>query len=78
MSDTRQTPPTVGFTLIPVQTVCPHCASHRVEAMRDQVYEAASSVTWYQCRDCRRMWSLPKPVFSASASTDNDKLPGSS
>lgn len=28
--------------------------------MKDRPYEAAATNTWYQCRDCKRMWSLPK------------------
>jgi hypothetical protein len=28
--------------------------------MKDRSYDATSAITWYQCRDCGRMWSLPK------------------
>jgi len=44
-----------------MQTVCPHCKSPTIAAMHERFYEEASSVTWYQCKRCRRMWSLAKP-----------------
>jgi len=39
---------------------CPHCDSARIEQMLDRTYESQATNTWYQCKNCRRMWSLPK------------------
>jgi transposase-like protein len=43
---------------------CPHCDSANIERMPDRPYESQSPVTWFQCRDCKRLWSVPKPVPS--------------
>jgi hypothetical protein len=40
--------------------VCPHCDGVDVHPMRLRHHEAESQVTWYECRDCKRMWSIPK------------------
>jgi hypothetical protein len=45
---------------VPVQTCCPHCDSRNIEPMALRSYESTSAITWYQCRDCSRMWNLPK------------------
>jgi hypothetical protein len=50
---------------------CPHDDSHRIEPMRDRVYETEATNTWYQCQDCRRMWSLPQAAAVPSR-YDND------
>ena len=40
---------------------CPHCDSPHIEQMADRSYEASSTVTWFHCHMCGRMWSQPKP-----------------
>ena len=45
---------------MPIQSHCPHCDSENIEQMKDRSYEKDSATTWYQCRDCKRMWSLKK------------------
>jgi hypothetical protein len=45
---------------MPIQDCCPHCDSQHVEPMKDRDYEAEATTTWYQCHDCKRMWSIPK------------------
>ena len=45
---------------MPIQIRCPHCDSDKVEQMKDRSYEVTSVNTWYQCLDCKRMWSLRK------------------
>jgi transposase-like protein len=54
--------------------VCPHCDGPNVERMKDRSYEATSTNTWYECRDCRRMWSLTKQP-QVNGSRDNDQSP---
>ena len=44
-----------------VPTYCPHCDSTTIEAMAARPFEAISAMTWYHCRACQRLWSLPKP-----------------
>jgi len=39
---------------------CPHCDHTQTKQMPDRPHEAESSVTWYQCLSCERMWSRPK------------------
>ena len=56
---------------MPVQNICPHCDSPRVEEMHRRTYEDASPMTWYQCLDCRRMWSLTKPPISGTPENGN-------
>ena len=41
--------------------LCPHCDSPHTQQMKDRAYEQQSATTWYQCVDCGRMWSVPKP-----------------
>ena len=38
---------------------CPHCDSAHIESVTPRVYEPQS--TWYRCRECGRIWSVPKP-----------------
>jgi DNA-directed RNA polymerase subunit RPC12/RpoP len=38
---------------------CPHCDSAHIESVTPRVYEPQS--TWYRCRECWRIWSVPKP-----------------
>jgi transposase-like protein len=45
---------------MPIQDRCPHCDSKNVEQMKDRSFESVSATTWYQCRDCGRMWNLQK------------------
>ena len=52
---------------MPIQAKCPHCDSKNVEQMTDRPHEKHSAVTWYQCRDCKRMWSLRKEEDIAKA-----------
>ena len=40
---------------------CPHCDSPHISQMADRSYEATSTVTWFHCHMCGRMWSQPKP-----------------
>ncbi|HUK35459.1 MAG TPA: hypothetical protein VLV86_16195 [Vicinamibacterales bacterium] len=50
---------------IPAPTRCPHCDSHNIEVLPDREPER-TLVTWYQCNDCTRMFSHPKPVTGAA------------
>jgi hypothetical protein len=59
---------------MPVQKICPHCDSPRVQPMDAPAYDG-STVMWYQCQACRRMWSLEKPP--APAPSDSDSSPES-
>ena len=59
-----------------VQTFCPHCDSKQIEQLPDRSYESTSSVTWFQCRACRRMWSLPK-IPHTPGRPDNENSPDS-
>jgi len=45
---------------LPALKRCPHCDSKNVEAMKPRPNERESTLAWYQCRDCERMWSVPK------------------
>jgi hypothetical protein len=47
--------------------LCPHCDSPDVEAMTPRSYEEQTTLTWYQCLHCDRMWSLPKPQLRREA-----------
>jgi hypothetical protein len=38
---------------------CPHCDSAHIESVTPRVYQPQS--TWYRCRECWRIWSVPKP-----------------
>jgi hypothetical protein len=41
-----------------------HRYRHNIEPMPPSSLEAQSINTWHQCRDCHRVWSLPKvPPF---------------
>jgi len=62
---------------MPVQSTCPHCDSPDVERMLDREYEANSATTWYQCKTCRRMWSLAKGRPAPHERPDNDHSPDS-
>jgi transposase-like protein len=62
---------------MPIQVVCPHCDSKNVERMKDRNYEAASTNTWYQCCDCKRMWSLRKEDTSPTDKCRGSAVQGS-
>ena len=51
--------------------ICPHCDSRRTEQMKDRAYEQQSATTWYQCLDCGRMWSVPKPPTERPPADDD-------
>src|ERR1700686_336148 len=38
---------------------CPRCDSSDVDAVTPRLYEPQG--TWYRCRACRHLWSVPKP-----------------
>jgi hypothetical protein len=38
---------------------CPHCDSAQIESVTPRLYEKKS--TWYLCRACGRIWSIPNP-----------------
>jgi hypothetical protein len=38
---------------------CPQCDSPDVEAVTPRPYQPQS--TWYHCRACERIWSIPQP-----------------
>ena len=46
----------------PAPACCPHCDSKEVEQMADRSYETTSTNTWFQCRDCQRMWVVSRQV----------------
>jgi hypothetical protein len=46
---------------------CPHCDSANVEQMLDRPHESESRVTWFQCCDCKRLWSVPKAAPSVKS-----------
>jgi hypothetical protein len=62
---------------VTVPNCCPHCDSKKIDAMAARSYEAISAMTWYQCRECQRMWSLPKPPPTRPEG-DNEHSPESS
>ena len=55
---------------------CPHCDSPHAHPMEDRLYQQERETTWYQCPDCRRMWSAPNPP-SPQPSHDSDFTPES-
>jgi len=65
------------FLRMIVRLPCPHCDSTHTEQMEDRRNEEQSAITWYQCLDCRRMWSVPKPPSRPSPAS-NDESPKSS
>ena len=36
---------------------CPQCDSAQIESVTPRLYERQS--TWYRCRECGRIWSIP-------------------
>ena len=48
----------------PPKPCCPYCDKHSIEPMPPSSFEAQSINTWYQCRDCKRVWSVPKVPLS--------------
>jgi transposase-like protein len=56
------------------QLLCPHCDSENVERLPDRPYETQSAMTWFKCRDCGRLWSVPK-VMPPPASADGSPAP---
>ena len=52
---------------------CPHCDSTNVEKMKERDYEAFAPNTWFECRDCERMWSVVKVNGASSASQNHAK-----
>ncbi len=36
---------------------CPHCQSEDTAPMTESAHPQDDSVTWFQCRDCRRVWA---------------------
>lgn len=53
--------------------ICPYCDSGHVEPI--PAVDQRSRVKWYDCADCKRMWSIPKapllPEKSLVASDDS-------
>jgi hypothetical protein len=37
---------------------CPLCRTAHIESVTPRIYEPQS--TWYRCRECGRIWSVPK------------------
>ena len=56
------------------QLVCPHCDSANVERLPDRPYESQSAMTWFQCGDCGRLWSVPK-AMAPKVSADDSPSP---
>jgi len=56
----------------PKQRQCPYCDSKKIQAMpvRDPMYEAKSSVTWYECHACKRIWHREKPPQTPLSTPD--------
>jgi hypothetical protein len=50
---------------------CPHCDSAHNESVTvtPRVYEPQS--TWYRCRECGRIWSVPKPPTSPDSANNS-------
>jgi len=45
--------------------------------MSDRFYESSSAITWYQCDECKRMWSLTKDSPPPIEPPDYDHSPDS-
>ena len=54
-------------------TRCPHCDSSNVEQMKERDYEAFAPNTWFECRDCERLWSVSKAHAASSVSPSHAK-----
>jgi DNA-directed RNA polymerase subunit RPC12/RpoP len=48
-----------GVLKLSTPVACPHCDTAHIESVTPRIYEPQS--TWYRCRECGRIWSIPKP-----------------
>ena len=55
-----------------VSVICPHCDSSQVEPI--PAVDQRSRVKWYDCADCKRMWSIPKtPLLPEKSQAARDE-----
>ena len=51
---------TLPFVITGSETHCPYCDSQNIKALPPRSYEAESSVAWYECSACARLWFRKK------------------
>jgi hypothetical protein len=60
------------------QDLCPQCDSPRVRPMAARAHEAESTVAWFECIECGRMWNVrkhpPEDPLGIDASETPDRL----
>ena len=53
--------------LLSMPVRCPHCGGRNIHALRAPAHDRERGILWFQCGDCRRLWSdddsapLPPP-----------------
>jgi len=59
----------VGALKMAKPASCPQCDSAQIESVTPRLYEQQS--TWYRCRECGRIWSIPNPPTIPDSANDS-------